>query len=144
MKTTAWSEAVALRLKELCEGEPISISEIAETLNKEFGLSLSRNAVIGRRQRDGLPAMPRPKRQPEPRRTESRHVRHPRRIRSTKQSATPLQTGFPHACTLLDLTNEACRYPCGEDSVLFCGSPEADLAGGRPYCAAHMWISHTH
>ena len=142
-------ERVALRLKELCDLGSISNSEIAEILNKEFGLSLSINSVIGRRQRGRLPAMPRPKCQPEPRRTESRHVRHlvpfvRHPARAPKHRAIPLPTDFPHACALLDLTNEACRYPCGEDSVLFCGLPEADLAGGRPYCAAHMWVSHWH
>jgi hypothetical protein len=42
-------------------------------------------------------------------------------------------------CTLLDLTNETCRFPVGKPSPVqwFCGSPGGDLAAGMPYCGWH-------
>lgn len=42
--------------------------------------------------------------------------------------------------TLLELTNDTCRWPNGEPGTrgfFFCGAPGADLEGGRPYCAHH-------
>jgi len=43
--------------------------------------------------------------------------------------------------TLLELTNETCRFPYNdpcEPGFYFCGDPSADLTGGRPYCRAHQ------
>ena len=43
-----------------------------------------------------------------------------------------------HRCTLMELTNETCRWPIGDGpGVLFCGSPSADLASHIPYCGFH-------
>ena len=42
--------------------------------------------------------------------------------------------------SLLELTNDTCRWPNGEPGTrgfFFCGAPGADLEGGRPYCAHH-------
>jgi GcrA cell cycle regulator len=42
--------------------------------------------------------------------------------------------------TLLELTNESCRWPHGEpgtNSFHFCGAAGADLQGGMPYCERH-------
>jgi hypothetical protein len=43
--------------------------------------------------------------------------------------------------TLVDLTNECCRWPYGElgsRQFFFCGAPGADVARGIAYCAEHM------
>jgi hypothetical protein len=43
--------------------------------------------------------------------------------------------------TLLDLTNECCRWPYGElggKQFFFCGEIGADVARGVPYCPRHM------
>jgi GcrA cell cycle regulator len=43
--------------------------------------------------------------------------------------------------TLLELTNNTCRWPHGRpgtEKFHFCGAPEADLERGIPYCARHM------
>lgn len=43
--------------------------------------------------------------------------------------------------TLLELTNNSCRWPYGRPGsgkFFFCGAPEADLACGIPYCPRHM------
>ncbi len=42
--------------------------------------------------------------------------------------------------SLLELTNDTCRWPHGEPGTLgffFCGEPGADLDGGKPYCVPH-------
>jgi GcrA cell cycle regulator len=42
--------------------------------------------------------------------------------------------------TLFELTNDSCRWPHGQPGTKtfhFCGAPEADLEGGRPYCERH-------
>lgn len=44
------------------------------------------------------------------------------------------------ACTMLELTNETCRWPYGhptDDDFQFCGVRQADLIGGHPFCAFH-------
>ncbi len=42
--------------------------------------------------------------------------------------------------TLLELTNESCRWPHGEPGTarfFFCGAPTADIERGMPYCPRH-------
>lgn len=42
--------------------------------------------------------------------------------------------------SLLELTNDTCRWPHGEPGTrgfFFCGEPGADLEGGKPYCVHH-------
>jgi hypothetical protein len=44
--------------------------------------------------------------------------------------------------TIYQLTNESCRWPLGlEDlnavAVEYCGKPEANAIGNRPYCPEH-------
>lgn len=42
--------------------------------------------------------------------------------------------------TLVELTNETCRWPVGdphEPGFFFCGNPSADNQAGRPYCPWH-------
>ena len=62
--------------------------------------------------------------------------------RRTKQRARAQRSRAPieHAKTLLELTNETCRWPHGRPGsakFFFCGAPGADLEGGMPYCPAH-------
>jgi GcrA cell cycle regulator len=41
--------------------------------------------------------------------------------------------------TLLELTNESCRWPSGRSGkFFFCGLAEADVQNGIPYCPRHM------
>ena len=67
----------------------------------------------------------------------------PPKVKSPKrepQSMSDLAIPFAQRCQLMDLTNETCRWPIGEvgtPGFFFCGSPDADLMGGRPYCPGH-------
>jgi GcrA cell cycle regulator len=63
----------------------------------------------------------------------------PARRRAGK--AKPIQPQPTKCKTLLELTNECCRWPHGDlggRRFFFCGVPEADLARGIPYCPRHM------
>lgn len=47
-------------------------------------------------------------------------------------------------CSLLELTDRRCRWPCGEPgepTFAFCGAPGADLSDRRPYCRTHSAIA---
>jgi GcrA cell cycle regulator len=60
-------------------------------------------------------------------------------VRKKQAEAAPTKT--IQRKTLLELTNNTCRWPHGRpgtDRFFFCGAPEADLAKGIPYCARHM------
>jgi len=51
---------------------------------------------------------------------------------------------FAQRCTLMQLTNLTCRWPCGdprEAGFFFCGALTADNVAGRVYCAAHTAMS---
>jgi GcrA cell cycle regulator len=48
--------------------------------------------------------------------------------------------------SLLELTNETCRFPHGEPgtpSFFFCGARDADLEGRRPYCPRHARLAYS-
>jgi GcrA cell cycle regulator len=116
---------------------------------KEMGKMLGRgkNSIIGRRGRLGLS-----KSHP----LKNVDVKRPRKGRVPKLHKPPMarpplpppepvtvdDLRIPQAQrrTLVELENHHCRFPVGEPSAadfFFCGAPTADLAGGRPYCAAH-------
>ena len=66
-----------------------------------------------------------------------------RRHRSSKQENEQRSRPAPAARpkSVLELTNETCRWPHGRpgtERFFFCGAPEADLQHGVPYCARHM------
>lgn len=67
-----------------------------------------------------------------------------RRRCGAKQTSLPEQppaAGRKIRKTLLELTNDCCRWPHGrpgKENFFFCGAPGADLEAGIPYCARHM------
>jgi GcrA cell cycle regulator len=64
-----------------------------------------------------------------------------RRGGGRKKQPQPLATAATQYKTLLELTNNTCRWPHGRPGTnrfFFCGAPEADLERGIPYCARHM------
>ena len=47
-----------------------------------------------------------------------------------------------HLSTLFNLGPRSCRWPCWDDNTpseqrFYCGTPDADPFGGRPYCGFH-------
>lgn len=65
-----------------------------------------------------------------------------RRRRSPKRSQqVPPLNAATRGKTLLELSNNTCRWPHGRpgtEKFHFCGVPEANLERGMPYCATHM------
>ena len=145
---TIWSEDVLARLKELCRDPHYSNASIAAVLNSEFHLAISRNAVIGKRTRDKIIGCPRAKNENTHRPRRQSHSRRPRQISPVARLSDepePLPIVFLHACSIYELKNETCRFPCGDvktDTFFFCGDPNADLINGRPYCGPHERLTH--
>lgn len=148
--TKTWPDWRVEEFKELY-ASGMAHSAIAETL----GLP-SRSASVGKAHRLGLKRRGKSKRKgtaaPQQKR---KHIRKSgkgySRIRThgisqarmvsapEPEPAADEQIPFEQRRALLQLTNTTCRYPIGhpdQPDFYFCGGP-ADLARGRPYCAAH-------
>ena len=116
-----------------------------------LGLILSRNSLIGRANRLHVVA---PQRfplharsnyhQPKPKKNGHKIIASggalsERLARLRPAAGRPLTNADPAAgeflgIALIDLTPTSCRYPEGEEPVLFCGQPRVK---GSPYCCKH-------
>lgn len=130
MGGNAWTDdGVALLRKMWAEGATAA----------DIGLRLggfSRSAVLGKifRMRRGDEGGKKPKRAA-PLRRRSRQPR--KRI----VAPPPKPAG---RLTLLELTNESCRWPSGRPGkFFFCGVAQADVQNGIPYCPRHMQRAYT-
>ncbi len=143
-----WTEPIITRLKELLN---LSRRRIAEILNLEFGLQLTRNAISGAIDRRGLSKKteaPKLKVVQPPRsnfnfRKQRSNIKKP--LPPTNSTAENINQSF--SCNLFDLTNNTCRWPFGDpstDNLFFCGVPEADLMANRPYCLLHSRLAAAH
>ena len=150
-----WSqEGVAARMAQLWI-DGISCSNIARILNTEFGTKFTRNAIIGRADRNNFP-----KRKIAPVRrfgkTNRKRIEPPKKAvhrnggrgywheplngtialtkaRHIADSEIPLE----QRKTVFTLGPHDCRFPVGEvgkPDFFFCGAPALDK---RPYCACH-------
>ena len=157
-RATFWTDERVARLKEL-QAQNYS----GRRIGAELGIT--RNAAMGKLARMGLKceSMYQPPRG-EGRKRERERKAHPWtplpqpegpkpagqfRLTPTKKTLEPkpikLVASAPEpipatACSIYDLTNETCRWPCGgmnDPVTLFCGAPGADLAAGMPYCGFH-------
>ena len=64
-----------------------------------------------------------------------------RRSGARNKRTQPVPPNIAQRKTLLELTNNTCRWPHGQpgtERFFFCGALEADLEKGIPYCARHM------
>lgn len=123
-----WTQARIAELRELW-----SAGKTAAAIGQALG-GITRCVVLGKIFRLRLVAAARGRSAPQP--AGKAPVRR-RAGRPPPQSAQPKT----RRKTLLDLTNECCRWPYGElgdRRFFFCGAPGADVARGIPYCARHM------
>lgn len=132
-----------------------SFVEIARAINKQFGTSYTRNAVIGRAARLGL-VSPAPKRSPEEiaatrlarqQRANAKRMQQrreagipaaaPRAARRQRQ-ATPMlcEPVEPHGVSIVDV--RGCRWPDGDGPFTFCDHPKF---GSSSYCSSHFFKS---
>lgn len=127
------------RLTELHE-QKCSCSNIAATLSHEHKSSISRNAVIGKIHRLGLPPN-RPNFQDggaKQKRVRQRSGKGHRSSPPLRISAEPyiVRTveAVPLHVNLLDLKFGQCRYPYGEGPYTFCAH---EVTPGSSYCGSH-------
>ncbi len=135
----AWTEPRVEQLKALW-AERVSATVIAERLGAP-----SRNAILGKINRMGLsksrpPPPPKPPRPPRVRRRAK--FRPPASIQPAPKPAPPRAPAPARPCSLLELTNESCRFVVSGDGppFMFCNTAEADFHNGVSYCSQHARI----
>jgi GcrA cell cycle regulator len=125
-----------------------SSTEIASALNAQFGINLTRNAVIGRINRLGLAE----KRSWMPKIYKKRLSNSPRRSAPARPKydvelpdlLSDLQTPIEQRKSLLDLTAGTCRWPVGDPQspeFFFCGGKTHE---GKPYCTGHCAVAYNY
>lgn len=133
MRGDPWNEQRVELLSKLW-AEGMTANVIAERLG-----GLSRSAVLGKVFRLRLHPV-------EARKALSKAVVSPNRRRSRRRTVVqPVPRPSRRRMTLLELTNDCCRWPSGDPgtpSFFFCGTPEADFARGMPYCPRHAQIAY--
>jgi GcrA cell cycle regulator len=141
-----WTDEQIEQLKTLYALVPrLSASEIAAELSGGF----SRNAVIGKIHRLGLPLRgqrPRALRAKRVRTETLRIVRANANSNAIRiiESATLEQPKLrcvevePRNVALVDLSAGGCRYPYGDGPFVFCDHPTID---GSPYCQPHQALT---
>jgi GcrA cell cycle regulator len=95
-------------------------------------LGASKSAVLGKIFRLRLPTPPE-----RPVSAETSPLAHRQKGRPLKTPEKPI---VKRGKSLLELTNQTCRWPIGDpskQSFHFCGEPGADLEQGIPYCERH-------
>lgn len=138
---TKWTTEMRGKLAKL-HGDGFSGTLIASELNKEFGTTFSRNAIMGALHRSGMT-----KRQ-------STKFAWPHSVERRKDNgggsvysiARRQITGFKLlekqkiseapflGIALLDLKDGQCRFPRGEKPTLFCGQPQKEDSSYCPHC----------
>ena len=144
-KEPTWTEE---RLERLKSGFAAGLTcrEIADDIG------VSRNAVIGKLSRlhltrdkgDGPPRPPRKEATKGRRRGSVPRLQYQmlKALYAEPQAAleAPIDTG--HACSLLELSEQRCRWPIsspGEKDFCFCGNTPVD---GLPYCPGHTRLAY--
>lgn len=140
LRPEGWSDERIEQLKLLYALPDLSTTEIAARL----GGGLSRNAVIGKVHRLGLPlrGKPLPKKRSMP--PGSFAFKVVRSIRAKRDGTDAPDVPLPEIpqvqmearhVGLLELQPAECRWPYGQGPFTFCGC--AAIAENRPYCWAH-------
>ena len=145
-----WTKERMAQLRALHRNDKLSFDTIAEILSEDFGVTLTKNACVGKARRMGLPERT-SKRKRKVFRGDKRR-RHVTLVASTPApiepevvpcvlprwkviDAPPAPGGH---ITLFQLDGNTCRWPHGDRTpYLFCGAPTA----GKTYCAYHTGIS---
>jgi len=102
-------------------------------------LGVSKSAVLGKvfRLRLTFPAQ-----EPQPTAASSPILRR----KGQQFGPEPQDVTIKRGKSLLELTNETCRWPIGDPAKVsfhFCGEPGADLEQGIPYCERHRQRAYT-
>lgn len=162
MHREPWTAEMDAFLRTIRNGHPMRV--VAEMINEKFGTVFTKNAVIGRCGRLGLPKLQkgrwqnheRAPRQPRPHKNGARYRADPatdRRFKANNPSAgnhhveivTDHKTDWEipleqRIYSVVDLQRCHCRWGVGTPGTpqfFFCGAPEADFPF-RAYCTQHQ------
>jgi GcrA cell cycle regulator len=145
-----WTMEVTARFLELLRIVPNTMQTIADQLNAEFGLKLSRSAISGRLNRLGLRMPKQPDDETPPTveitcvevKPDQFHIE--MRPRRPPRPRKPKPPPPPGKLTIYDLTGTTCRWPMSEiddmPPYLYCGHRSLD---GLPYCSEHCARAYT-
>lgn len=142
--STFWPEPIKARLVELCNAEiPVSRTDMADIINKEFGCNYSRNAIIGCCHRLGLSGKkPSSSANKRPRACAPRKPRIAK-VEKPKDDLPLLRcVGLePLHVSFADLHAGMCKQAYGDDPAIFtfCGNPQKSKS---PYCGYHHGINY--
>lgn len=148
---SSWTDERVALLREL-KTQALSNADIAQKINEQTGSAFSRNAVVGKAMRGGIDGKTRKGWRPSAPRSRTTKTRAERigekievaRLELPPAPASDLEIPKKQRRTLLQLKNTSCRWPVGhprDEGFFFCGSPEANLDAGRPYCPHHAFRS---
>src|SRR3954468_4753426 len=117
----------------------MSMGEIADRLNREFRIGITRNSVIGRCGRTGLKRGGITVKMRAAKKAGQRKIRiRPIRVDAPIVPEIQPPAHPPSGISLLQLGRDTCRWPLGEmqdyPPYLYCGQV---VAIDRPYCTAH-------
>jgi hypothetical protein len=149
-RVSPWPPEIVARLRVLNDGR--SMSQVAHTLNREFGLSLTRNAVSGKVFRMDLDWVTRPGRKSLVLKSSA-----PARMSKPKRPSVPRAVvggmiataafkplAGAQGVSFMDMRPRMCRWPIRDDkngvADLFCGAP-AERGRHFCYCPTHQLIN---
>jgi hypothetical protein len=132
MSFSLWNDTPGLtqRLQQLLEApENYPFSTIAPMLSKEFNITLTKNACIGKSRRLAMP----------PREARPRKIRqHVYKPRPKAKPRKPEHAGLITIYQLRDYVD--CKWPIGEPpDILYCGQPQEE---GQVYCTQHCNLAY--
>lgn len=137
-----WTEERIRLLKELAKLG--SNTWIAKQINERTGARFTRNAIIGKRSREGIEWChqgPRTDKPPRPKKlTMVQRARITTRVKFEGGEITPPEF---IGVSLLDLGQNACRFPKGGNDglpILFCGQPVMEGSSYCEYCHNVCWV----
>ncbi len=136
-----WTTDMMLRLSELWHAEPvITPRRISEILSAEFGVTISRNAALGKAHRLGFPSRTMPANITESRTRKANGEKRERILTPKPQFVRSPDTPLPAHMPIPPGDKEArysgstqCRWPqVAPDDPIRCEKPRVE---GRPYCS---------
>jgi GcrA cell cycle regulator len=137
----AWTSEMTRALM-IWHGEGVPFTELAARLSAQFGVTLTKNACIGRARRMGLPVrgptnMERTLKQPRP-----KMIRVPRKVDAPIDPEPEPEVEALPGVSIYQLTGTTCRWPLGSimdrPPLRYCGC-RCDVE--VPYCKEHTITS---
>lgn len=142
-----WSEERTEMFREFMSETGASFAKIASLMSEKYHCAYTRNAMVGKARRLGIPSNNPPSK---PQILRAEPVVMVRRRKPQPQPPTPVAPEaaalrsadvIPRHISLLELTSKTCHWPYGETPPLtYCGNPV--FFKNCPYCGGHFDLSH--